>query len=358
MPAAYRCPACRKRLRAGQLVLKGEFETLCCPSCGAEVLRRPPSKSPVVEKLRTWIARSDAAQQEPPTVGSRLRDALVFFLFGFNACLGPYLCLFAANVSAAGLIAVYSYRPIGWPREGLVAAVVVFGIVYALLTAPLFLLLMRRTPKSTLTVFVLLLLAAVPFIPLHIFVAQPWFARHLHLDNWPRDVPLIGFRVCASEFEHQEFRERLLASGTITIEIENRTPYVLDEAVYTVRTGGATGFWGHNTEYRFVIRDVPAGQRRRFETKAFLGAIVAMSGGSSPSSPVEATAEVRWDGVHFDQNVVPALAALPDVSTHLIDDCPGSQRPWLPWFRPRWRGPEDAIERMKKQRGSGPEPPR
>jgi len=125
----------------------------------------------------------------------------------------------------------------------------------------------------------------------------------------------------------------------------------LKEAVYTGRTGRATGFLRHNTEFRFVIHDVAAGQRRRFETHAYFGAIVAMSGGGegSPSSPVEATAEILWDGVQFDPNVAPALMALPDTSKYLIYDYPGFQRPDLPWFRAPWRGPEDAIQRMKKK---------
>jgi hypothetical protein len=352
VPNSYRCPACRKRLRAERLVLEDASGIFRCPSCGATVTERPAPGSRAIGRVREWLARRDAARPERASAGGRLRDSLAFWLFGFNCCLSLYVCFLAANLSAAALIAGCSYRPIGWPRDGLVAAVILFGIVYFLLTTPVFILLMRRTPRSAVTVFVLVLLAAIPFVPLHIAVVQPYLAARLHLDNWPRDVALVDFRACASEFEHQEFRQRLIASGTIAIEIENRTPYLLEEAVYTVRTGRDTGFWGHNTEYRFVIRDVPAGQRRRFEARAYLGAIVFMAGGgrASSSTPVEAVAKILWDGVRFDRRVEPVLTSVPGASNRLIDDCPGFERPDLPWFRAPWRGPGDAIERMKKRR--------
>jgi len=261
------------------------------------------------------------------------------------------VCFLAVNLSTAAMIAAYSYRPIGWPRDLTLVAGIVLGAVCFLLAVPVCFLLMRRTPKSVVTVFVLLLLPALPFIPFHIAVAQPYLSARLHLDNWPRDVRLVEFTACATEFEHQERRQRLLARGTIAIEIENRTPHVLEEAVYTVRAGQPTDYWGHNTEYRFVIRDVPAGQRRRFETEAYLGAIVFQSGGgeASPTTQVEAVAEILWDGVRFDTRIEPALAGLPGNTRRLIDDCPGFERPDLPWFRAPWRGPEDAIERMKKK---------
>jgi hypothetical protein len=182
----------------------------------------------------------------------------------------------------------------------------------------------------------------VPYWYLATRVISPKIKEALHTDNWPLELELAHFEVCASRIQFDSWalgvqpREREYARihkdpevhwghsncawGKIVIDLVNKSKHQLKEGRFTVSTGAwvtflmTLGVKNHS----FTVSNLAPGERRRLVQKNLeLGYIwpgEALGRGS---------ARIYWDRVKFERSRgKPPLTALPPNARTYIEDCP------------------------------------
>lgn len=287
---------------------------------------------------------------------------VIVFIFGLLVVI-TVLGLGQSLIQAICL-SLFGFRPIGWID-------VIFGLIYFLVFLPisvffglivplstLFTLKYRNKSKlgagacdgfestlSTSTLLVGMMLAVLIFGAPYWFlvtrVISPQITKALHTNNWPKELALSRFEVCATRIQFDSWslgvqpREREYARvlknpdvvwghsnsawGTINLEIVNQSPYHLKEARFTVSTGQwVTSIMNLGTKrHSFTIWNLAAGARGSVEQTGLEFGYIW------PGESVgRGAARIYWDKAEFigSRDAV-ALTGLPPNAITVIDDC-------------------------------------
>jgi hypothetical protein len=170
------------------------------------------------------------------------------------------------------------------------------------------------------------------------FVLGPRLGAAQHLNNWPAQVELARFEVCAVEV-NERATEITAPVGRIAIELVNRSAFPVRDATFSVRAGSE---W-----YHITVRDLAPGERRRVEREADFGAIeVELSGDFSGWA--KRPGEIYWDAVRLADSGSLKLARRPAIAdVQPIPDCPRFDISGI------WKSPAGAEMRLT-QRGNRP----
>jgi hypothetical protein len=319
---AFRCPGCDRMVPREQLRVHGD--RIFCPHCDAVIIA--PHGEPT--------GHVGAAPPPPPSVAADEEEGGVLGALGFlpaaiAGVLILYLFWMLPGMVKVALVGYLGWRPIGWEATAVTIASVFATLLFTLIVFPLAVLATRRVPGLFGTAATIAG-ALLPVVLFHAFIVMPWSARMNHDHDWPAELPLADFETCAATFKLGG--SALSAHGVIAFEVENRTASRLRFATFTVKAGS-------NTYYRYTIRDVPPGARARIDKREYLGSIL-WRGSSDSGGQAAAAAEIVWDDVELEDGREIALSRRPDeAEVWPIPDCPGAQRPEVPWYREPYTGP-------------------
>jgi hypothetical protein len=319
----FPCPACRHVIPREKLQFHSR--RAFCPDCGAVVLAPPGQPTGLVGPL--------------PPEPDRARGVLAslgFFPAAAAGSLALYQLWMLPGAMTAAAVGYLGWRPIGWEATVMTSIAVVAAIVIALFAIGVGLSATRRMP-GTLGTAAIIAVCLAPIGVGHAFVVMPWSARMLHTADWPAELALLDFRVCAATFELGS--SALSAHGLVAFDVENRSSARVRRVTFTVKAGRSSDWFEQNANYRFTVPDVEPQARAHVEQRVSLGNIM-WKGGTSYGGPGSAAASLVWDAVQFEDGRAIGLAPRPQAATVWpIPDCPGASRPEVPWYVPPSTGP-------------------
>lgn len=323
---AFRCPGCDRMVPREQLRIHGR--RVFCPSCDAVILA--PEGEPTGFVGVAPPPRSPGDGEEGGVL-----SALGFLPAAVAGVLILYLFWMLPGLAKVAMVGYLGWRPIGWEATAVTAASLLATLLFALVAFPLAILATRRVPGVFGTAAVIAG-ALAPVVLVHAFVVMPWGARMNHDLDWPADLPLVDFQICAAMFRLGY--DALSAHGVVAFEVENRSAGRLRSATFTVKAGRPSDWLEHTAYYRYTLRDVPPGARARIERDVYLGNIL-WRGAPGSGGQGAATARIEWDDVDFEDGDEIVLGRRPNGGTVWpIPDCPGAKRPEVPWYRPPYTG--------------------
>ena len=321
----FTCPACHRVIPRDQL--RFHRHRADCPDCGAVVLAPPGHPTGLVGP--------------PPPAANETPDTGTLASFGFfpaaaAGTLALYTLWMLPGVARAAAVGFLGWRPIGWEATGMLVLSLIVALAVALLILGLGLAATRRLPGVFGTAATIAACVA-PVAVFHAFVTMPWSARMSHSNDWPAELTLVDFRVCAATFDLES--ETLAADGLVTFEVENRSDARMRSATFTVKTGRPSDWLEHNAHYRVTIPSLEPHARARIEQRLHLGNIM-WKGASDYGGQAAASAILMWDMVAFEDGRAIALVPRPAAATRWpIPDCAGAKRPEVPWYIPPYTGP-------------------
>jgi hypothetical protein len=290
-------------------------------------------------RVRAAMLRPDPPADAPLTAGTVVADWARMLLFMAALGILAALALTGVPLLIALALGVFGYRPVGLTYAVLLAVFLAVAAILGLLLAT-FCMIATMWRYRSWRWFVSQLVVSVVLIGGPLFYTMRWkIAPRLdelrHLSNWPAQLELAAFDVCAIEVEESS-TTTTAPLGRIVIDLVNRSPVALEKASFSVKGGS---IWR-----RFSIERLAPGERRRLGGEMELGIIEA----DGDSGWTQRSGEIYWDGVRFAGDAASAMRRRPDIAdVQPIPDCPRFDISGV------WRG-ADGTEMQLSQRGSRP----